>query len=120
MIWGGAVAQRAAAGARRPACRAAAGRPRTRNYNGRVNLAVGLVCAALVASLVVVSALLARTLGTLKRLKAGISAFQAEAEPLAREVAGMAEQVAQRAEAYHRAFGGPGTNAGANAGSRRR
>jgi hypothetical protein len=64
-----------------------------------VNLAVGAVAAALVAAVAVLAFLLVRTLGSLRALKAGLTEFRTEAEPLAREVATMAERAAARAGA---------------------
>ena len=61
-------------------------------------LAVGAVAAAFVAAVSACAFLVLRTVGNLKRLKASVNEFRAEAEPLAREVVALAEEAASRAE----------------------
>ena len=63
-----------------------------------VVLAVGAVAAAFVAAVSVCAFLVLRTVGNLKRLKASVNEFRAEAEPLAREVVALAEEAASRAQ----------------------
>ena len=63
-----------------------------------MNLAVGVVAAAMVAAVAALTFLLLRTLGSLRTLKSTLTQFRTEAEPLARDVAGMAGQVASRVD----------------------
>jgi hypothetical protein len=63
-----------------------------------VAFVVGAVAAALVAALSVCVVQVLRTVGTLRRLKAGLEQFRREAEPLAREVVALAEEAATRAQ----------------------
>ena len=67
-------------------------------YNDLVNVAAGVVAAALVAAVAILAFLLARTVGGLKTLKKSLDAFRGEAEPAAREILRLAEQAASRAE----------------------
>ena len=71
-----------------------------------VVLAVGAVAAAFVAAVSVCAFLVLRTVGNLKRLKASVNEFRAEAEPLAREVVALAEEAASRAEGLAGSRGG--------------
>jgi hypothetical protein len=56
------------------------------------------VAAAFVAAVAVCAFFVLRTVGSLKKLRASLDAFRAEAEPLAREVIALAEEAASRAE----------------------
>ncbi len=69
-------------------------------------LAVGAVAAAFVAAVSVCAFLVLRTVGNLKKLKASLNEFRAEAEPLAREVVALAEEAASRAEGLAASRGG--------------
>jgi len=71
-----------------------------------VVLAVGAVAAAFVAAVSVCAFLVLRTVGNLKKLKASLNEFRAEAEPLAREVVALAEEAASRAEGLAASRGG--------------
>ena len=65
-----------------------------------------MTAAALVAAVSVCAFLVLRTVGTLKRLKASVDEFRAEAEPLAREVIALAEEAATRAQGLAASRGG--------------
>jgi hypothetical protein len=71
-----------------------------------VVLAVVAVTAAFVAAVSVCAFLVLRTIGNLKKLKASVNEFRAEAEPLAREVVALAEEAAARAEGLAASRGG--------------
>ena len=70
--------------------------------------AVGAVAATLVAAVSVCVFQVLRTIGTLRSLKAGLDQFRGEAEPLAREVAALAEEAATRAQGLTGALGSRG------------
>lgn len=70
-----------------------------------MNVAVGVVTAALVAAVAILLFLLARTLGGLRTLKRSLDGFRGEAEPAAREILRLAEQAASRAQGMQAAIG---------------
>jgi hypothetical protein len=73
--------------------------------------AVGAVAAALVAAVSVCVFQVLRTIGILRKMKAGLLQFRREVEPLAREVVALAEEAATRAQGFAGGLGGGAGNA---------